>query len=132
MARAKRKNTAESAKTADERSEIIEQCVVYVQSRAAYEAGFKADHTGEGDYAGAGAKLGKRHLRKAQRALLRLITLIISPTDRPGRPPLSKDELFAKARVLQVISMPKGDDPVEGAYVRFFALEVEDYLRAAA
>src|SRR5258708_25616533 len=107
MARAKRKNTAESAKTADERSEIIEQCVVYVQSRAAYEAGFKADHTGQGDYAGAGAKLGKRHLRKAQRGLLRLIAL--SPTDRPGRPPLSKDELFAKARVLQVISMPKGD-----------------------
>ena len=84
----------------------------------------------QGDHAGAGAKLKKRHLRKAKRALIRLIAL--SPIDRHGRPPLSKDELFAKARVLQVISMAKGDDPVEGAYVRFFAREVEDYLSAAA
>jgi hypothetical protein len=38
-------------KAKPERSEVIEQCVIYVQAIAAFDAGFKADHTGDLEYA---------------------------------------------------------------------------------
>jgi hypothetical protein len=72
-----------------ERSEIIEQCVVYAQSIAAYNAGFKVDHTGDMDNAGAQA-LGGPQLRKARRALHKLVAL--SPAFTNGKPPLSPQE----------------------------------------
>jgi len=39
---------------APERSEVIAQCVIYLQQLASYDAGFKADATGEFEYAGRG------------------------------------------------------------------------------
>jgi hypothetical protein len=49
-----KKKTKPKAHTAAKHSEIIEQCVIYAQSVAAYEAGFKVDSTGDFDYAGSG------------------------------------------------------------------------------
>ena len=48
--------------------------MIYAQSIAAYNAGFKVDYTGDNDSAGSQA-LGGRHLRKATRALMKLIAL---------------------------------------------------------
>ena len=62
------------------RSEIVEQCVIYVQQVAAWDAGFRVDLSGEQDYAGKG-----RHLKKANRALFNLIAL--SPHLKAGVPP---------------------------------------------
>jgi hypothetical protein len=117
-------------------SEIIRQCVIYVQSMAAYEAGFTVDLTGNWDHAGAGQdRLGGEHLAHADRALAKLIAL--SPSFVAGRAPLSAAELFAKAGVLSVIWSQEGGETrsceaTETAYVRFFAREVEDSMRAQA
>jgi hypothetical protein len=42
-----------------ERSEVIAQCVIYLQQLASYDAGFKADATGESEYPGRGNQIGK-------------------------------------------------------------------------
>jgi hypothetical protein len=96
---------------------------------AAYHAGFKVDHTGDSDHAGCQA-LGKESIHSADRAVTRLIGL--SPAFTEGKPPLSREELFAKAGVLGIMADPGGifnPDPNEQAFVRFFAAEVEQYLR---
>jgi hypothetical protein len=121
----KRKSKAATAK----RSEIVEQCVVYAQSIAAYQAGFKIDPTGDFDYAGCGkGQGGRRPFRQADRALFRLVAL---SSAYPGeRPLLSREEMRAKAGVLSII----GTQPlekIEGAYIRFFAIELDDYFREA-
>src|SRR5450759_1962850 len=68
-----------------ESSEIIRQCVIYVQSMAAYQAGFKVE-IGNFDHAGTGkGQLGRDYLRTADHALARLI----SPSFVEGRAPLS-------------------------------------------
>jgi hypothetical protein len=71
------------------RSKIIEQCVIYVQCLAAYDAGFSVDHTGDSDCAGKG-----RQISKARRAMSKLIGL--SPYLRAGAAPLTALELYAK------------------------------------
>jgi hypothetical protein len=43
---AKKKKAKTAAVEISERSEIIEQCVIYVQHLAAYDAGFSIDRTG--------------------------------------------------------------------------------------
>jgi hypothetical protein len=117
-------------------SEIIRQCVIYAQSIAAYQAGFKVDLTGNFDHAGSGkGQLGRDHLRTADHALARLVAL--SPSFVEGRAPLNAAELFAKAGVLSVIWSQEGGETrscevTETAYVRFFAREVEDFMRAQA
>jgi hypothetical protein len=113
----KPKNTAE-------RSEIIEQCVIYVQQLAAYDAGFDVDHTGDSDYAGKGGQI-----KKARRAMCKLIGL--SPHKTPGAKPLTPLELHAKAGVLAAMyGLRKHEQPgdIEQAYIRFFAGEVSDFL----
>ena len=116
-------------------SEIIRQCVIYAQSIAAYQAGFEMDLTGNFDHAGSGkGQLGRDHLRTADHALARLVAL--SPAFK-GRAPLNEAELFAKAGVLSVIWSQEGGETrsceaTETAYVRFFAREVEDSMRAQA
>jgi hypothetical protein len=110
------------------RSEIIEQCVIYHQQLASYDAGFKADATGDSEYAGRGKQIGK-----AKRALSRLVGL--SPACIEGKPPLSAKELHAKATVLSALyglRQHEDLDPTESAYVRLFAREVEDYLNHSA
>jgi hypothetical protein len=123
----KRKTPAKKA--APKKSAIITQCVVYAQSMAAYHAGFKVDHTGDSQHAGCQA-LGKEYMHNADRAVVRLLAL--SPSF-PNRKPMKREELFAKAGVLGIMADPGGTfnpDPMEQAFVRFFAQEVEDYLRA--
>jgi hypothetical protein len=96
----------------------------------AYNAGFKVDHTGDSDHAGCQG-LGGDYMHNADRAVTRLIGF--SPAFKEGKKPLSREELFAKAGVLGIMADPGGTfnpDPNEQAFVRFFAREVEDYLRA--
>src|SRR5258705_11311392 len=129
MKRTKKQKTT-AKKLAPKKSAIITQCVVYAQSMAAYHAGFRVDHTDDADHAGCQA-LGKEYMGNADRAVARLIAL--SPAFKEGKPSLSRDELFAKAGVLGIMADPGGilnPEPNEQAFVRLFAAEVEDYLRA--
>ena len=105
-------------------NETIEQCIIYVQQLASYQAGFKADGTGDFQYAAAG-----REIAKARRAMIRLIA--ISPHKTPGASPLTAVELKAKAAVLEAMyGLQKDEEPdeIELAYIRFFAGEVSDFL----
>jgi hypothetical protein len=120
-----RKKTAPRKAIAPQRSKIIEQCVIYVQSLAAYDAGFSIDVSGDSDYAGKGD-----HLETAKRAMLKLFGL--SPHGR-GTTPLTPAELFAKAAVLaKIVGLRKDHEPdhIETAYIRFFSGEVTDFLTA--
>jgi hypothetical protein len=136
MAQAKSKTTAKIPKAEPEPagSEIIRQCVIYVQAMASYKAGFTADITDDWDYCGSGNKqLGGWQLREARHALRKLIT--ISPACVAGRAPLIPAELFAKASVLTVILDQEGGqtrslEADEAVYARLFAREVEDAMRA--
>jgi hypothetical protein len=114
-------------KTAEpRRSEIIEQCVIYVQQLAAYDAGFSVDRTGDADHCGKGGQI-----KQAQRAMCKLVGL--SPHKTPGAPPLTALELYAKAGVLAAMyGLRKDEEPNEdeAAYIRFFAGEVLDFLTA--
>ena len=109
------------------KSGIIEQCVIYAQSIAAFHAGFTVDHTDDNDFAG---ELGGECLDKARTALNRLCGL--SPAFRSGMAPLASKELLAKATVLGIMGADSTNaQPREMAcYIRFFAAEVEQYLRA--
>ena len=121
-----KKKTKGKSNATPKRSEIIEQCVIYVQHLAAYDAGFKVDHTPDSDHASKGAQL-----KKAHRAMCKLIGL--SPHARPGVPPLSALELQAKAGVLTSMYGLRGHEcpgPMEQTYIRFFAGEVSDFLTA--
>jgi hypothetical protein len=123
---AKKKKAKTAAVEISERSEIIEQCVIYVQHLAAYDAGFSIDCTGEAEYCGKGGQI-----RKARRAMCKLIGL--SPHKTPGAAPLTALELYAKAGVLAAMyGLRKDEEPNddEAAYIRFFAGEVSDFLAA--
>jgi hypothetical protein len=123
---AKKKKLKAKAEATVPRSKIIEQCVIYVQSLAAYDAGFSVDRTGNSDYAGDGS-----HIRKARAAMIKLIG--ISPHCTAGAPPLTASELHAKAGVLVAmygLRKDEGPDEIEMAYIRFFAGEVSDFLAA--
>jgi hypothetical protein len=121
-----KKKKAKPIASAPEGSEIIAQCVIYVQYLAAYDAGFSVDRSGDADYAGNG-----RHISKARRAMSKLIGL--SPHLKEGAPSLTALELYAKAGVLAAMyGLRKGEHPdeIEAAYTRFFAGEVSDFLTA--
>lgn len=120
-----KRGAARAPQTDQQQSEIILNCVVYCQSMAAYHAGFKGDPTGNFEYAGSNTTLGKRQLRTAKRALMRLIALA-------DRAPLSREEAQAKNGVLLIMTNSRGDfepDPNVEIYVRFFALELKSYLQ---
>jgi hypothetical protein len=82
MAKRKKSNPV----AAPERSEVIAQCVIYLQQLASYDAGFKADATGDSEYAGRGSQIGK-----AKRALGRLVGL--SPACIEGKPKLVSENV---------------------------------------
>ena len=123
---AKKKKAKTAAVEISERSEIIEQCVIYVQHLAAYDAGFSVDRTGNAEYCGKGGQI-----KKARRAMCKLIGL--SPHTTFDAAPLTPLELYAKAGVLAAmygLRKDEGPDETELAYVRFFAGEVSDFLAA--
>jgi hypothetical protein len=129
MAKKKSKPKVKEAKP--DGSKIIEQCVIYLQSKAAFKAGFDADTTGDSDFAGCGKGApGARHFKKADKALRKLVCL--SPADRSGAQPLTTDEIKSKATVCRVMEWEADTELTkdERTYVRFFAREVEDYLAA--
>ena len=116
------------------RSEIIEQCVIYAQSIAAFQAGFKVDGSSDFDYAGSGkGQRGRRPARQAEHALLRLVAL--SSANYAEKPIPSREEMLAKAGVLSIIGMEtdgfKHPEKMEGVYVRFFAQELEAHFKKA-
>jgi hypothetical protein len=130
-----KKGKKQKAEKKPEGSEIIRQCVIYVQSMAALKAGFAVD-TGNFAYAGCGpGELGSKQIRIADKALRQLIAL--SPAFVEGHPPLTREELLAKAGVLAALWEQEGGitrscEANETAYVRFFAREVEDCMRVQA
>jgi hypothetical protein len=89
MAKNKKAKPVVEKKT--KRSEIIEQCVIYAQSIAAYNAGFYVDSTDDFDYAGCGSNQhGHDHFRNAKRALIKLVAL------GGDVPALSRDEYLRR------------------------------------
>ena len=121
---------AKAAATAPQ-SEIIEQCVIFLQCKAAFKAGFDAD-VGDFIFAGCGKGQGGRQYKNADGALRKLIELSRTVA---GNPPLTADELRAEAVVLRGVVAGLADRELtkdEKLYVRFFASEVEDYLEHGA
>jgi hypothetical protein len=128
---AKKKKEKPAVEKTTPRSEIIEQCVIYAQSIAAFQAGFKVDGTGDFDYAGSGkGQCGRRPVRQAERALLRLVAL---SSVNVGEKLPTLEELSAKAGILSIIGMRTDEfthpEKIEGAYIRLFAGELEGYFK---
>ena len=122
----KKKSKAKAKPAKPDSSKIIEQCVIYVQHLAAYDAGFSVDRTGNAEYCGKGGQI-----KKARRAMCKLIGL--SPHTTFDAAPLTPLELYAKAGVLAAmygLRKDEGPDETELVYVRFFAGEVSDFLAA--
>lgn len=112
--------------TTDRQSKIISLCVQYCQLLAAMDAGFEVDPTGDRRFAAAG-----NHVRKAAGLLPKLVAL--SPHMVTGAPPLTADELAAKAAVAQALyGFRSGEElePDERLFMRFFSGEVAGYLAA--
>ena len=106
MPKAARKTTTTQAtssapkkKAAPQNSAIIMECIKYVQSVAAYVAGFEADH-GDFEIAGAGGPLGDAALGNAERALCKLIAL---STTRGGKKVFSVHEIKAMAAACETL-----------------------------
>jgi hypothetical protein len=118
-------------KASSSRSEIIKQCIVYMQSVTAYGAGCEA----EGDnceLAGAGGPLGAGLLKNANRALEKLIEL--SEARAAAKQMLSVAELKAKAVVCkEMMDFESGNviDGVQAEYIGLFADEVRTYFKKA-
>jgi hypothetical protein len=109
----------------------IEQCVIYLQSVAAYSAGCEADGY-DYDIAGAGAPLGKAQLEAANRALSNLVELSAICT---GKTPPSIPEIRAKAAVCEGMMKFDGPNVLETVHIEFlegFAREVSAYFKMAA
>jgi hypothetical protein len=121
---AKSKSKAKAKETKPERSEIIEQAVIYVQSVAAHHAGFEADPTDDSKYA-SGVSVAR-----AEKALTKLNAL--SPWKGPhSKSCLSADELHAKAKVLGLmygLTEHLDLNETEKAFIRLFAGEVQDFI----
>jgi hypothetical protein len=96
---------------------LIRECILFVQSVAAYDAGFKADP--DGDYAHA-ARLGDRHLDRASEAF-----------EKISRTPATTTEgLQAKARIVPALikHAAQSMDEREEAFFLSFAADVKAYL----
>jgi hypothetical protein len=120
-----KKKTVEPARP----SEIIRQCTIYAQSSAACKAGYYADPTGNFDYAGTGrGQMGSAYYDKAKRSLEKLVAL-----SREKRP-ITADELFAEARVMNLLLKTEArtnPEPEESDFVQRFAKDVAHYLEQA-
>ncbi len=86
----------------DRKSPIIEAAVTYATASAAFDGGFKADHTGEMVWAG--GRFGLKHVDKRDRALKRLTRLIDKKAD------VRSVELWGLASVAIVMIEKDGGD----------------------
>jgi hypothetical protein len=111
--------------------QLLEQCVTYLASWAAYHAAFQID-MGELESVYCPEGPGIKYLRAADKALRSLNRL--SPACKLGQGPLSIKELRAKAIVCRAMEKEAPGDLTddERLYVRLFAQEVEDFLAARA
>jgi hypothetical protein len=104
----------------------IEQCVIYLQMTAAYEAGCRADNNNT-EHAGAGAPLGKAVLAGARNALGKLVALSAA-----RKQALSFDEMRAKSTAFEALMLGDGEHSVlDGEQIDFlqsFAKELTEYF----
>ena len=96
---------------------LIRDCVVYAQSVAARENGFKADPTGNCDFA---APLGDKYLARASDMLFKIAV----------KNAKTAEGLQAKARIASMVIPDefRGIGRVEEAFLRSFALDVKEFL----
>jgi hypothetical protein len=96
---------------------LIRECVVFAQSIAAYEAGFKADPDGNNAHA---AALGNHHLARARQALVKL----------SHTPATTAEGLQAKARIVSVVidEAHQSIERHEEAFLLSFAADVKAFL----
>jgi hypothetical protein len=121
-----KKSKAKAKEAKPEGSKIIEQCVIYVQCLAAYDAGFSVHRTGDADFCNTGDQI-----KKAHRAMCKLVGL--SPNKTHGTAAITPLDLYAKARVLETMyGLRKDEEPneIEMAYIPLFSGEVQDFLIA--
>jgi hypothetical protein len=114
-----------SKKATPQHSAITRECVRYLQSVAAFNAGFDADH-GNNEIAGAGGPLGNAAMNAADSALRKLAKL--------GNK-LSAPEMKAKAAVFKAMMKFESGNLLEKDNRNFlaaFALDLELYFREAA
>jgi hypothetical protein len=107
------------------RSETIRQAVLYLQSIAAFNAGFDADH-GNFEIAGAGGQLGNALMTAADSALHKLAKLGSK---------LSAPEMKAKAAVFRAMLQFESANLLERTHRDFlaaFAIELEQHFREAS
>jgi hypothetical protein len=122
------KKAAEKKKAAPERSEIIKQSVIYVQSVAAFNAGLNADH-GDLKLAGCGGALGDAAFDSAEQAISRL-----NKISQTRNQPLSATEMKAKAAVCAaMMEFEDGSELNEESrlFVKHFAREAVAYFHDA-
>jgi hypothetical protein len=99
---------------------LINECVIYAQSIAAFHDGFKVDSDGNSCHAEA---LGKRHSNRARQALTKI-------TATPATTP---EGLYSKAHVVRVVFDDNGDGgclpEADTEFLKSFAVEVEKFLQ---
>jgi hypothetical protein len=117
-----------SKKAAPKDSAIIKECVKYVQSVAAYKAGFDAD-ADDCEIAGAGGVMGKAALESAEAAMFELLA------SWPKRT-VTVHEMKALAAVFETLMMVDAQGSVltdmQREFVEFFARAANEYFKQAA
>ena len=122
------KKAAEKKKAAPERSEIIKQSVIYVQSVAAFNAGLNADH-GDLKLAGCGGSLGDMAFDSAEQAISRK-----NEISQTLNQPLSAIEMKAEAAVCAAMMEFEGGNDLDEEsrlFVKHFAREAVAYFHVA-
>lgn len=119
MKRKSKKRAKAAAKRAPSDKALIRECVIYAQSTAAFQKGFKADPDGNSTQA---AALGDRHSNRAWQALTKI-------TATPATTP---EGLCSKARVAAIVFEDNEGGCFENADLEFlksFAAEVKKFLQ---
>ena len=98
---------------------LINECVVYAQSIAAFYDGFKADPDGNNEHA---ARLGERHRIRAFQALTKIV----------GTPATTPDGLNSKARIVAFVFRDSESGCLEREgenFLKSFAVDMITFLQ---
>jgi hypothetical protein len=99
---------------------LINECVIYAQSIAAFHDGFKVDSDGDNCHA---AALGERHRKRAWQALTKIT---VTPATTP-------EGLCSKAQVVRVVFEDNRDgsalSEADKEFLQSFAVEVKNFLQ---